>query len=93
MAGNLSMNSEIGPNFITFCGWTFFVISSAFSGSLLVGHTLNSRTVLPIGSLMILSKSANAPPPINEIFHVFTVIHSCSGCLRPPIGGTLQVVP
>src|SRR5438876_6883842 len=44
--------------------------------------------------LKILEGSTcNVPPQINRIFSVFTWMYSCCGCLRPPCGGTLHVLP
>jgi len=40
-----------------------------------------------------LSKPSKAPPQINNIFVVSTLINFCSGFLLPPSGDTLTIVP
>src|SRR6478736_792054 len=42
---------------------------------------------------MILSIPSKAPPQMNRIFCVLILISFCSGCLRPPWGGTSTSVP
>ena len=42
---------------------------------------------------MIFSSPANAPPQMNSTFVVSIWMNSWCGCLRPPWGGTLAVVP
>ena len=42
---------------------------------------------------MTSSIPSNAPPNINRILVVSIWINSWLGCLRPPWGGTLAVVP
>ena len=41
----------------------------------------------------IESSPTNAPPQMNRMFVVSTLMNSCCGCLRPPLGGTLATVP
>ena len=42
---------------------------------------------------MIRSSPANAPATMNSTFVVSIWMNSWWGCLRPPCGGTLAVVP
>ncbi len=42
---------------------------------------------------MIFSRPEKAPPQTNRMFVVSTWRNSCCGCLRPPWGGTLAMVP
>ena len=42
---------------------------------------------------MILSIELKAPPVMNNMSWVFTGIIFCSGCFRPPCGGTLMIEP
>src|SRR5580704_7921551 len=42
---------------------------------------------------MIFSSPENAPPQMKRMFVVSTWRNSCCGCLRPPCGGTLAIVP
>ena len=48
---------------------------------------------LPTRCSMIFSRPANAPPQMNRTFVVSIWMNSWCGCLRPPCGGTLAVVP
>ena len=47
----------------------------------------------PTRSLMIFSRPAKAPATMNSTFVVSIWMNSWCGCLRPPCGGTLAVVP
>ena len=49
--------------------------------------------VLRPRSEMILSRPEKAPPQMNRMLVVSTCRNSCCGCLRPPCGGTLAIVP
>ena len=49
--------------------------------------------VLPTRFSMILSSPTNAPPQMKSTLVVSTWMNSCCGCLRPPWGGTLAIVP
>ena len=42
---------------------------------------------------MISSRPVNVPPQMNRMCEVSIWMYCCSGCLRPPWGGTLAVVP
>ena len=53
----------------------------------------NPTPLLPIRLSMILSRPANAPPQMNRMFVVSIWMNSWCGCLRPPCGGTVAVVP
>ena len=48
---------------------------------------------LPTRSSMIFSSPSNAPPQTKRMFVVSIWMKSWCGCLRPPCGGTLAVVP
>jgi hypothetical protein len=39
---------------------------------------------------MMSSRPTNAPPQMNRMFVVSTWMYCCSGCFRPPCGGTLH---
>ena len=41
----------------------------------------------------IPSSPTKAPPQMNRMFVVSTLMNSCCGCFRPPLGGTLAIVP
>jgi hypothetical protein len=47
----------------------------------------------PMRLSMICSSPENAPPRMNSTFVVSIWMNSWCGCLRPPCGGTLAVVP
>ena len=47
----------------------------------------------PMRRAMMLSRPTNVPPQMNRMFDVSTWMYCCSGCLRPPCGGTLLTVP
>ena len=42
---------------------------------------------------MIPSRPQKAPPQMKRMFDVSICRNSCCGCLRPPFGGTLAIVP
>ena len=42
---------------------------------------------------MMLSRPTKVPPQMNRMLVVSTWMYCCSGCLRPPWGGTLLTVP
>src|SRR6266567_5822300 len=42
---------------------------------------------------MIFSRPTKAPPQRKRMFVVSTGVNSWCGCLRPPCGGTLAIVP
>ena len=42
---------------------------------------------------MMSSRPTNVPPQMNRMFVVSIWMYCCSGCLRPPCGGTLATVP
>ena len=42
---------------------------------------------------MIFSSPLNVPPQMKRMLVVLTLMKSCWGCLRPPLGGTLASVP
>src|SRR5674536_355500 len=48
---------------------------------------------LPIRASITLSRPAKAPPTMNSTLVVSIWMNSWCGCLRPPWGGTLAVVP
>ena len=48
---------------------------------------------LPTRWLMTLSSPSKAPPQTKRMLRVSIWIIGCSGCLRPPLGGMLAVVP
>src|SRR5207247_9116686 len=45
---------------------------------------------LPRRREMMLSRPSKAPPQMNRMCVVSIWMYSCSGCLRPPWGGTLD---
>ena len=47
----------------------------------------------PMRFSMMSSRPVNAPPQMNRMLVVSTCRNSCCGCLRPPLGGTIAVVP
>ena len=47
----------------------------------------------PTRRAMMLSRPTNVPPQMNRMFVVSIWMYCCSGCLRPPCGGTLATVP
>ena len=42
---------------------------------------------------IFFSTPSNAPPQMKRILRVSTWMNFCSGCLRPPWGGTFTTVP
>ena len=42
---------------------------------------------------MMLSSPTNVPPQMKRMFVVSIWMYCCSGCFRPPCGGTLLTVP
>ncbi len=59
---------------------------------LLLGCAVPITCVLSLWA-MRRSIPSKAPPQMNRMFCVFTWMNSCSGCLRPPFGGTLMTLP
>ena len=47
----------------------------------------------PTRRAMMLSSPTKVPPQMNRMLVVSTWMYCCSGCLRPPCGGTLLTVP
>src|SRR5262249_34193436 len=47
----------------------------------------------PARRSMICSSPPKAPPQMKRMLVVSTCRNSCCGCLRPPLGGTLAMVP
>ena len=47
----------------------------------------------PTRLAMNSSMPLNVPPQTNRMFEVSTWMYDCSGCFRPPWGGTLATVP
>ena len=84
--------SGINPKLLISCAFTkrnkFFLCNSCSSL-----FTLNPMALVLIRRAIILSIPSNAPPQINNIFLVSTLIIFWSGCLRPPCGGTKTSVP
>ena len=58
--------------------------------SLELSSFINPIDFLLLRDITILSRPTNAPAQINKMFFVFTLMNGCSGCLRPPCGGTLM---
>ena len=48
---------------------------------------------LPSRLPMMSSRPTNVPPQMKRMFEVSIWMYCCSGCLRPPCGGTLATVP
>ena len=90
--GSLPSNSGMSPKLFKSCAlinWSKFFL--AFSCSSL--FTLKPMALVLIRLAITLSIPSKAPPQINKIFLVSTLIIFCSGCLRPPCGGTSASVP
>ena len=67
---------------------------SARSCSFLSPQTEPKPIVLRPSRLRMMSSTPlNVPPQMNRMFVVSIWMYCCSGCLRPPCGGTLAVVP
>ena len=47
----------------------------------------------PTRRAMMFSRPTNVPPQMNRMLVVSIWMYCCSGCLRPPCGGTLATVP
>jgi len=73
--------------------WRIFVASRAGVFFALPQLRQNQYTCRPSRRWMTFSKPMNAPPQMNKMSVVSTRMYSCCGCLRPPWGGTLQIVP
>ena len=94
ITGKRPISSGISPNFFKSSWRTLFNILIFFSSSLIIFFVLPN----PIGAVLslrstILSIPSKAPMPIKRIFVVSISINCCSGCLRPPFGGTPILVP
>ena len=48
---------------------------------------------VPTVRWMIFSMPTNVPPQMNRMLLVSIWMYCCSGCFRPPCGGTLAIVP
>src|SRR5438067_304429 len=91
--GRRPMNSGIIPKLSKSSGSTWRTASLASAASTSSVGLLKPIVRCPIRFWTILSRPTNAPPQMKRIFSVFTWLYSWSGCLRPPCGGTLQVLP
>ena len=91
--GSLPTNSGIKPYLIKSLVSHFFMYSSYFISFLSTSFVLNPTVDVLILLSIIFSSPSNAPPHINKIFLVFTLIYSCCGCFLPPAGGTFASVP
>jgi len=72
-------------------GWGLLLAGMAVMG--LIMFAPNPMALDPIRFRMICSKPLKVPPQMNRMLVVSTLTKSCCGCLRPPLGGTLAVVP
>ncbi len=86
------MISGINPNDFRSRGVIYFnrLLRSIFALSLLAAYP--TTRVLSLWAIFF-SIPSKAPPQINRIFLVLTAIIRCSGCLRPPWGGTFTTEP
>ena len=91
--GTRPMNSGIMPNFIKSSVWT---LDSKAPTSFCSLERISAPKPIEATSMrpwMMSSSPAKAPPQMNRMLVVSTCRNSCCGCLRPPRGGTLAMVP
>ena len=63
------------------------------SGLSTVASLAKPIDLLPRRRLMMSSSPTKEPAQMNRMFVVSSWMYCCSGCLRPPCGGTLATVP
>ncbi len=93
MTGRRPMNSGMRPKRVKSSGSTCAMRLETVSSVLEVMLAASPMLRLPLRMETILSRPTNAPPQMNRMFEVSTCTNSCWGCLRPPLGGTLEMVP
>jgi hypothetical protein len=89
------MNSGIMPNRIRSSGASAAHHLLGRQRLLLLGGDRREAEAArgPCGAGRCASSPTNAPPQMKRMFDVLIWMYSWFGCLRPPCGGTLQVVP
>src|SRR4030066_331986 len=93
ITGRRPTNSEMRPNRIRSSGCAasrslpmFFSERETMSAANPIIFFVVRRSTIP-------SSPMNAPPQRKRMLPVSTLMKSCCGCLRPPFGGALAVVP
>ena len=93
MTGIRPINSGMMPNFIKSSGSTSLNTSVMLRWALLLTNAPKPMPDASVRFSMTFSKPENAPPQINKILVVSICKKSWFGCLRPPCGGMLAIVP
>ena len=92
--GSRPTSSGIKPNSRTSSTVTS-ARSSRRSFSVCSGSSVWPKPIMrrPLRLATMSSRPTNVPPQMNRMFVVSIWMYCCSGCLRPPCGGTLATVP
>src|SRR5512135_3326296 len=93
ITGSRPTNSGIMPYLSRSSGMTSAKTSVSRTSFLPCRTARKPMAFLPIRPSMMRSSPAKAPPTMNRTFVVSIWMNSWCGCLRPPCGGTLAVVP
>ena len=93
ITGRRPTNSGIMPYLSRSSGWTSR--SRSHTRRSFLDWILAPKPICfwPIRCSMMSSSPTKAPPQMKRMCVVSTCRNSCCGCLRPPLGGTLQTVP
>src|SRR5918996_2977233 len=91
--GSRPTNSGMRPYLRRSSGWIIASRSPTRRSSRLLISAPKPMPERPTRDSMILSSPTNAPPQMNSTLEVSTWMNSWWGCLRPPCGGTLAMVP
>ena len=91
ITGKRPINSGIKPNFKRSSDVTCCMSDLDWSNLPLL--LPKPMTLLPKRSLTMVSIPSKAPPTIKRICEVSSWMNSWLGCLRPPLGGMLAMVP
>src|SRR5678815_370285 len=93
MTGRRPTNSGMRPYLSRSSGWIMASRSPTRRSSRLLISAPKPMPERPTRDSMILSRPTNAPPQMKSTLEVSTWMNSWCGCLRPPCGGTLAMVP
>src|SRR5213596_772427 len=93
MTGSRPTNSGISPNLSRSSVCTSCRRSLMARSSLRRISAPKPIPLTPMRRRMMSSRPTKAPPQMKRMLVVSTCRNSCWGCLRPPLGGTLAVVP